>query len=351
MSSSQRQHLQRHAQQVAARVRELAAKAYWAQFPRAPEFVILFIPGRSVPGGGTRGAAAAHRTGARRQRGAGHPLDPHGRAQVRGVLLAPGPGGRATRARSRSSAAELHARLATFLAHLAKVGQRLGGAVEAFNAAAGSLERQVVPQARRLRDLGATADGAAGGARAAGCHAQGPAVNPPAGRHATLFRVAVQRARTAGACSRRCSASKRKINAALQPGLEHSVAHVRMTWWAEEAQRLRAGHALHPLTRALLAQRPAAAGARRRTFPGWWISPPGIWPARPLRAGGSWRGTASAGRARSPTGRRLRRRTGPAAAPASSSVMIGSVALVRTGDAASALQAAARRRAAARAAG
>ena len=42
---SQRQHLQRHAAQVAARVRELAAKAYWAQFPRAPEFVILFIPG------------------------------------------------------------------------------------------------------------------------------------------------------------------------------------------------------------------------------------------------------------------------------------------------------------------
>ncbi len=53
---------------------------------------------------------------------------------------------------------ELHSRLATFLTHLAKVGQRLGGAVEAFNAAAGSLQRQVVPQARRLRDLGATAD-------------------------------------------------------------------------------------------------------------------------------------------------------------------------------------------------
>ena len=52
-----------------------------------------------------------------------------------------------------------------------------------------------------------------------------------------------------------------EINAALQPGLEHSVAHVRMSWWAEEAQRVRGGHALHPLTRALLAQRPAAATA------------------------------------------------------------------------------------------
>ena len=28
-----------------------------------------------------------------------------------------------------------------------------------------------------------------------------------------------------------------EVNAGLQPGLEHSVAHVRMTWWAEEAER------------------------------------------------------------------------------------------------------------------
>ena len=52
-----------------------------------------------------------------------------------------------------------------------------------------------------------------------------------------------------------------EINAALQPGLEHSVAHARMTWWTEEAQRLRDGHALHPLTRALLAQRPPPPGS------------------------------------------------------------------------------------------
>ena len=52
-----------------------------------------------------------------------------------------------------------------------------------------------------------------------------------------------------------------EIGAALQPGLEHSVAHVRMTWWAEEAQRLRDGRALHPLSRALLALQPAATAA------------------------------------------------------------------------------------------
>jgi DNA recombination protein RmuC len=155
--ASQRQHLQRHAQQVAARVRELAAKAYWTQFPRAPEFVILFMPGDQF-----LSAALAVQPQLIEQ------------ALAESVVLAT-PSTLmavlkcvaycwrqdqvATNARQiQELGGELHARLATFLAHLAKVGQRLGGAVEAFNAAAGSLERQVVPQARRLRDLGATAD-------------------------------------------------------------------------------------------------------------------------------------------------------------------------------------------------
>jgi 15-cis-phytoene synthase len=48
-----------------------------------------------------------------------------------------------------------------------------------------------------------------------------------------------------------------QINGALQPGLEHSVAHARLSWWADEAQRLRAGQALHPLCRELLALKAA----------------------------------------------------------------------------------------------
>ena len=42
--------------------------------------------------------------------------------------------------------------------HLGRMGQRLGGAVEAYNAAVGSLERQVMSQARRFNELGVTAD-------------------------------------------------------------------------------------------------------------------------------------------------------------------------------------------------
>jgi 15-cis-phytoene synthase len=52
-----------------------------------------------------------------------------------------------------------------------------------------------------------------------------------------------------------------QIGAALQPGLEHSVAHARLSWWAEEAQRLQAGAALHPLSRELLALKPAGTAS------------------------------------------------------------------------------------------
>src|SRR5215831_9045342 len=37
----------RHAQQLRSHMNRLASKAYWEQFPRAPEFVVMFIPGES----------------------------------------------------------------------------------------------------------------------------------------------------------------------------------------------------------------------------------------------------------------------------------------------------------------
>ena len=154
---SRRQHLQRHAQQVGARVRELAAKAYWAQFPRAPEFVILFIPGDQF-----LAAALAVQPQLIEQALASSVVlaTP---STLMAVLKCVAFCWRQNQVAHNAQqiqelGGELHARLAAFLGHLTRMGQRLGGAVEAFNAAAAALQRQVVPQARRLRDLGATAD-------------------------------------------------------------------------------------------------------------------------------------------------------------------------------------------------
>jgi DNA recombination protein RmuC len=39
-----------------------------------------------------------------------------------------------------------------------KVSRSLGGAVDSFNAAVGSIERNVLPQARKFTELGVTSD-------------------------------------------------------------------------------------------------------------------------------------------------------------------------------------------------
>jgi 15-cis-phytoene synthase len=54
---------------------------------------------------------------------------------------------------------------------------------------------------------------------------------------------------------------EREIAAGLRPGLEHAVAHARLSWWREECARAAAGRPQHPLTRALAASAPPGSGA------------------------------------------------------------------------------------------
>jgi DNA recombination protein RmuC len=149
--------LKRHAQHVETRVRQLASKNYWAQFERSPEFAILFLPGDQF-----LAAALAERT------------DLLETALKQNVIIATPStliallktvayGWRQSAvahntAIIRELGQELYRRLGNFTSHLGRAGARLGAAVEAYNAAVGSLERQVLPQARRFTELGVTAD-------------------------------------------------------------------------------------------------------------------------------------------------------------------------------------------------
>jgi len=54
----------------------------------------------------------------------------------------------------RRLAVQLYERLATFGEHVTNLGKSLGDGVKAFNSAVGSLERMVLPSARRFTDLG-----------------------------------------------------------------------------------------------------------------------------------------------------------------------------------------------------
>jgi DNA recombination protein RmuC len=146
--------LTRHAQQVEARVRELAGKAYWSQFKRSPEFAVLFLPGDQF-----LSAALAERPelleNAMRQS-----IVITTPSTLMALFKAVSYGWRQAAVAEHAAkilelGQDLHRRLATFATHLDRTGQRLSAAVDAYNSAVGSLERQVLPQARKFTELGA----------------------------------------------------------------------------------------------------------------------------------------------------------------------------------------------------
>ena len=151
------QALRRHAQQVETRVRELAAKSYWTQFERSPEFAVLFLPGDQF-----LSAALAERPELLESALAQSVIIATPSTLI-ALLKAVAYGWRQSAvaqnaAQIRDLGQELYRRLSTFNGHLGRMGQRLATAVEAYNAAVGSLERQVLPQARRFNELGVTAE-------------------------------------------------------------------------------------------------------------------------------------------------------------------------------------------------
>jgi DNA recombination protein RmuC len=58
----------------------------------------------------------------------------------------------------RGLAEDLYRRLGVFASHLTKLGRNLGQSVDAYNNAVGSLERQVLPGARKFTELGVRPD-------------------------------------------------------------------------------------------------------------------------------------------------------------------------------------------------
>jgi DNA recombination protein RmuC len=146
-------HLVSHARQLRAHVDALSKKSYWQQFDDSPEFVIAFIPGDPL-----LAAALEHDSALLEHAVANHVLLATPTTLI-GLLRAVAYGWQqdalAENAREvQQIGRELYKRLATFGEHMARTGRSLSGAVDAFNKAVGSLERNVMPQARRFQELG-----------------------------------------------------------------------------------------------------------------------------------------------------------------------------------------------------
>ena len=145
--------LERHAKNVRAHIRTLSTKAYWEQFEESPEFVILFIPGDQFLSAALAEEPDLIEYALSRQIILATPTS------FVALLKAVAYGWRqlalADNAREiRVLAEDLYGRLATFVTHMNRVGRQLASSVENYNKAVGSLERSVLPGARKFTELG-----------------------------------------------------------------------------------------------------------------------------------------------------------------------------------------------------
>ena len=143
-----------HAASVRKHVDALSKKSYWEQFDSAPDFVVLFLPNEAL-----YSAAVQYDPNL---------LDYAVEQRVLlttptsliGLLKVVALGWRQERiAESAQEVSnlgrELYDRLRVLSDHFGKIGKHLHNAVDAYNGAVGSIERNVFPQARRFEQLGA----------------------------------------------------------------------------------------------------------------------------------------------------------------------------------------------------
>ena len=141
-----------HARAVRTHADALGRKAYWEQFDKAPDFVIMYVPGDNFV------TAALEADMELWERAAKNRVIICGPATF--LPLARTLAGHWRQARMQDQARqvgqlgkELYERLAVAAGHLKRVGSGLTSAVDNYNKFVGSFDRSVLPAGRRFRDL------------------------------------------------------------------------------------------------------------------------------------------------------------------------------------------------------
>src|SRR5581483_4661939 len=148
-----------HARLLRKHVKALAEKAYWASLDSAPDFVVMFLPGEHLYASALEvdplliEDAMAERV---------YIATP---TTLIAMMQSVAYGWQQERVAESAQAVadtgrELHARLVRLSTLLAKLGNRLTGAVDAYNETIGSYETRVLPGARRFADHGIVPAGA-----------------------------------------------------------------------------------------------------------------------------------------------------------------------------------------------
>ena len=147
------QALKRHARNVRTRVQELSAKAYWQSFDKAPDFVVLFVPGDQFLTAALELDAKLLEDALQNKVVLSTPTSFV--ALLRAVAYGWRQESLAENAEEiRKLGSELYDRLTVFADHLARVGSNLNKSVAAFNKAVGSFDTRILPGAKKFVDMG-----------------------------------------------------------------------------------------------------------------------------------------------------------------------------------------------------
>jgi DNA recombination protein RmuC len=150
--------MEKHAKQVREHIRALSSKAYWDQIEGSADFVVLFVPGDHFLAGALDYAPDLIEFGTTHHVVLATPMTLV--ALLRTVAL----GWRQENLRENAEklgqlGGELYAAVSTMAGYISDMGSRLSASVECYNKMVGSLERNVLSKARKLREFGAKKEG------------------------------------------------------------------------------------------------------------------------------------------------------------------------------------------------
>jgi DNA recombination protein RmuC len=150
---NRKRHLMEHARAMRVRIRDLGQRQYWDQFETSPDFVVMFVPNEAC-----LGAAFEYDPGLLE-----YAIDKKilisSPVTLLALLRSVAYGWQQHRMTENAvrivrQGRELYGRVELFVKRFAEVGQAIGKAAERYNLALGSLERRLMPAARRFEELG-----------------------------------------------------------------------------------------------------------------------------------------------------------------------------------------------------
>ena len=154
---ARKRHLDAHATALREKVRELAKKDYASQLDGEVDFTVMFVPAEPILSTALERNPDLYNEALEKKVLPATPVTLIALLRTVGVYWQQEQ--MAQNAKEVwAEARELHKRLSTFSEHLGRVRKGLSGAVDAYNQAIGSYQSRVLPQGRRIEELGGAAE-------------------------------------------------------------------------------------------------------------------------------------------------------------------------------------------------